>query len=104
MPSCSAARGLVVLVEDVAHDLLDEVFQRDEAGDGAALVHDDRHVKPAAPHLAEQVLGTLELGHEDRGTQVTAHLEVFSSVSETSKRSFTWRMPTMSSVFCRKTG
>ncbi len=70
-----AARGLVVLVEDVADDLLDEVLQRDEAGHGAALVHDDRHVEPAAAHLAEEVFGTLELGHEDRGAQMPAHLE-----------------------------
>ena len=76
MPSRSGRpRGLVVLVEDVAHDLLDEVLERHEAGHGAALVHDDRHVEPAAPHLAEEVLGTLELGHEDRGAQITAHLE-----------------------------
>ena len=64
-----------MLVEDVAHDLLDEVFQRHEAGHGAALVDDDRHVEAPAPHLAEEVLGALELGHEDRRAQIADQLE-----------------------------
>src|ERR1039457_605222 len=42
-----AARGLVVLVEDVTHDLLDQVLQCDEAGHGATIAHDDRHVETA---------------------------------------------------------
>src|SRR6476469_9563344 len=36
--------GLVVLVVDVADDLLQHVLDRDQAGDAAVLVDDDRHV------------------------------------------------------------
>jgi hypothetical protein len=41
----------VVLVADVADDLLDEVLQRDDACGAAVLVDDDRHVVALAAHL-----------------------------------------------------
>ena len=37
----------------------------DEAGRSAVLVDDDGHVRAAAAHLAEEILGALELGHEE---------------------------------------
>src|SRR5487761_1078881 len=45
-----AALG-VVLVPDVADELLHQVFQRDGARRAAVLVHDDRQVRPVPPHL-----------------------------------------------------
>ncbi len=40
------ARGvfLVMLVVDLADDLLEHVLDRDHAGDATVFVHDDRHV------------------------------------------------------------
>ena len=34
------------LVVDLADEFLDEVFHRDDAGDTAVFVHDDRHLGP----------------------------------------------------------
>ena len=71
----------------------------DEARRAAVLVHDDGHVGAPAAHLAEEVLGPLELGDEERRVDVlrTAR-SVCSSASDRSKRSLAWRMPTMLSI------
>ena len=45
--------GFVVLVGDVAYDGFEEVFDGDEAGDGAVLVDDHFHVLFFALHLAK---------------------------------------------------
>ena len=44
----------VVLVTNLAHDFLDQVFQRDDAGLRAVFVHDQRHVGAVAPHGHQQ--------------------------------------------------
>ena len=44
----------VVLVDDLADELLETVLERDQAGDAAVLVGDDREVELAGLHLAHQ--------------------------------------------------
>ena len=60
--------GLVVLVGDVADDGFEEVFDGDEAGDGAVLVDDDAHVLLFALHLAEELGYFFGFGDEGGGT------------------------------------
>ncbi len=59
----------VVLVLDLADDLLEQVLDRDEAGRAAVLVEDDRDVDLPALELVEQVVDRHRLGHEDRRAQ-----------------------------------
>ena len=47
----------VVLVLDLADDLLEEVLERDDAGDAAVLVHDDRHVLVLVAELRSSAPG-----------------------------------------------
>jgi hypothetical protein len=56
----------VELVLDRPEDLLDRVLDRDDARRPAELVDDDRDVGAPPAHLPEDVLGPLELGHEER--------------------------------------
>ena len=65
----------VVLVLDVADDLLEHVLDGDQAGHAAVLVHDDRHVVAAGAEFAQQHVQALGLGHEDRRAQHLAHVE-----------------------------
>src|SRR5207244_1201069 len=46
----------VVFVGDLADDLLEEVFHRDDAGGAAVLVDHDGHVELARLHRAQQVV------------------------------------------------
>ena len=57
----------VVLVVDVADDLLDHVFDGHEAGDAAVFVGDDGHVHARAAELAQQHVEPLGFRHEHRG-------------------------------------
>ena len=54
----------VELVDDLAHQLLDEVLERDQAGGAAVLVDHDRHVELLGLHLGQQLGDALGLGHE----------------------------------------
>ena len=54
----------VVLVGDLADDLLEDVLDRDQAGGAAVLVDDDRDVGALCLHLAQQVVDRLGVGHE----------------------------------------
>ena len=63
----------VVLVGDLAHDLLEQVLERDETGGAAVLVEDDRHVELLRAHLAQQLGHPLLLGHEHRWPHRLAH-------------------------------
>ena len=56
---------LVVLVLDLADDLLEEVLDGDQAGRPAVLVEHDRDVDLAPLELVEQVVDAHRLGHED---------------------------------------
>ena len=59
---------LVVLVNDLADDLLDQVLDRHEAGGAAVLVHHDRHMHVLLLHLPQQLRNLLLLGNEEGGT------------------------------------
>ncbi len=60
---------LVVLVLDLADDLLEEVLDGHQAGRPAVLVEDDREVDLPPLELVEQVVHAHRLGHEDRRAQ-----------------------------------
>ena len=60
---------LVVLVLDLADDLLEQVLDRDQAGRAAVLVEHDREVDLAPLELVEQVVDAHRLGHEHRRAQ-----------------------------------
>ena len=57
----------VVLVADLADDLLEQVLDRDQAGGAAVLVDDDGALHALALELLEQLGHPLGLGHEVRG-------------------------------------
>ena len=63
---------LVVLVLDLAHDLLDEVLDGDEAGRAAVLVEDDGDMDAPPLQAVEEVVDEHRLGHEQRGAQEAA--------------------------------
>ena len=50
-PRATRRRPRVVLVGDVAHQLLDDVLERHRAGGAAVLVHDHRHLQPELAQL-----------------------------------------------------
>ncbi len=55
-----------MLVADVADDLLQQIFNRDQARDAAILVDDDAHVLLFALHLAQQFVAAFGLRHKHR--------------------------------------
>ena len=57
------AAGRVVLVADVADDLLDQVLEGDDAVGAAVLVDDDRQVLAFAAHLRQRDQHALGAGH-----------------------------------------
>ena len=59
----------VVLVLDLADDLLDDVLERHQAVDVAELVDDEGHVDGLLLHLEEDLLERGEFRHEDRLAQ-----------------------------------
>src|SRR4051794_20438308 len=69
-PHVAAGKGLdrrllhVVLVDDLAHQLLDEILEGDQAGGAAVLVDHDGHVALLLLHLRQQLGHPLGLGHE----------------------------------------
>ncbi len=58
-------RRPVVLVVDLADDLLEDVLERDDPGRAAVLVDHDREVAPDAPQVGEQVGEVAGLGHDE---------------------------------------
>ena len=62
----------VVLVGDLADDLLEDVLDGDQAGGAAVLVDDDRDVGAGRLHLAQQVVDRLGLGHEGRPARISS--------------------------------
>ena len=54
----------VVLVADLADDLLDQVLERDQPGGAAVLVDHDGHLEPVALELPQQLEDPLGLRHE----------------------------------------
>ena len=66
MPSIS---GLVVLVGDLADDLLERVFDRHDARNAAVFVEHHGDVVAAPLKLLQQIVDGLRLGHEERLAQ-----------------------------------
>ena len=58
----------VVLVPDLADDLLEQILERHEPGGAAVLVDDDGHLHLPALELLEELGHALGLGHEHRRT------------------------------------
>src|SRR5207342_3741428 len=61
--------GFVVLVVDVADDLLEYVLDGDQPGDAAVLVDHDRHVVARLAELAQQHVEALGFGNQHGRTQ-----------------------------------
>ena len=62
----------VVLVADLADDLLEQIFDRHQAGRAAVLVDDDRALLLLPLELLEQLGHALGLGHDERRAQQRA--------------------------------
>ena len=71
----------IVLVVDLAHDLLQHVLDGHETGHAPVLVHDDRHVVAPGLELAQQDVQPLALRNEDRGTHRVRQVEALASVA-----------------------
>ena len=56
--------SVLVLVPDVADDLLEQIFDGDQPGNAAIFVDDDAHVLLFALHLAQQFIAALGLRDE----------------------------------------
>ena len=54
----------VVLVDDLADELFDDVFDGDQTGGAAHFVLDDRHLRLLKPHLGQEVVEGLGFGDE----------------------------------------
>ena len=69
----SSEATLVVLVGDLADDLLDDVLEGDDAGDAAVLVDDDGHLQALVAQLDHEGADRRgfgnrgRVGHERRG-------------------------------------
>ena len=73
----------VELVVDVADDLLDGVLDRDETGDPAVFVDDDRHVVAVAAEFLEKHVDALGFRHDHRRSHALADVEaVFLALCE----------------------
>ena len=66
----------VVLVGDLADDLLQNVLERDQALDLTVLVDDERELNLAALEGAELVVDAGGVGHEPRLGRQRAHVEL----------------------------
>ena len=65
----------VMLVGDLAHDLLDDVFDRQQPIDAAVLVDHERHVRALDPHLQQQLQDLHRRRHEQHLAQDLRQLE-----------------------------
>ena len=62
----------IVLVADIAEDLLQNVFQSDQAGDSSELIHHQRQVSVALAEFVDQLIEWFGLGHHHRLTDEAA--------------------------------
>ena len=69
----------VVLVGDLADDLLEDVLDGDDAGGAAVLVDDDGDVPALRLHLAQQVVDRLGVGHVKTGRITDSTCSVVSA-------------------------
>ena len=61
----SAGVGHVVLVVDRADELLEQVFERDQARHAAILVEHDGHLRAVSPQVFDELEGVAGLGHAE---------------------------------------
>ncbi len=54
-----------MFVANVADDLLEQIFDGDQAGDAAVFIDDDAHVLFFTLHFAQQFVAALGFGDED---------------------------------------
>ena len=91
---------LVVLVLDLADDLLEEVLDRDQARRPAVFVEHDREVDLAPLELVEQVVDAHRFGHEDRRAEERAKRWPLGRPDpcRNGSRSLAYRIPMISSI------
>ena len=77
---CTAQLLDVVLVDDLADQLLEAVLQGDQSDDAAVLVGDDGQVELAGLHLSHQAADRLVLGDEADGPGEVERRRVASSL------------------------
>lgn len=90
----------VVLVTDLADELLDDVLQGDDTGRAAVLVDDDRDGLLAAQAGEQRPYGQ-GLGDEERRAGDPADGGAQPVPRGTARASLRWTMPTISSIFSR---
>ena len=67
MPLVGDGVGLdIVFVANLADDLLEQVFDRDQASGATIFIDDDGHLRLTALHLLEQLRDPLALRHHER--------------------------------------
>ena len=65
----------VMLVLDIADDLLQHILDGDDTGDAAVLVNDDCHVNAVGTEVLEQHIEPLAFRDKHRGPQQFTHIE-----------------------------
>ena len=103
-----ALHGDVVLVGDVADDLLEDVLERHQPLHLAILVDDQRDVRLALEEGVELVVEAGRIGHEPRLGGDGADVDLGGVAADPSliacRRSLAWTMPTMFSGSFSQTG
>ena len=69
---------LVVFVIDFSHNLLDDVFHRDDTRGSAEFIHHDSDVNLVGLEVAQEVVNHLRFGHEVGGADKALPLEIFT--------------------------
>ena len=85
----------VVLVANLADDLLEQVLDRHQAGGAAVLVDDDRALRLLALELLQQLRHALGLRHDDRRPQQRRDRPRSRRCCSSTTRSFTNTKPAM---------
>ena len=90
-----AGRLLVMLVLDVADDLLDHVLDRQQPLGAAELVDDDGEMDPAGAHPREQIEHAHRFGHVERRAHQLGDVggRRLRPTTWWAKTSLTWIMP-----------
>ena len=97
--------GPVELVDNLADQLLDEVFERDEPGRASVLVDHHGQVAAGGAHLLEQLVDSLRLGDEHRPAHRFSRTGRSPPPERSVRaRSFNSTTPTTSSMSSRQTG
>src|SRR6185312_10892563 len=71
----------IELIVDIAHDLLDDILDRHQAGHTAVLVHHERHVVTVATEFLQQDVEPLGLWDEDHRPHVLTDVETLARLA-----------------------